>query len=70
MIDGEWKRAEGDRQSPRLVRFRLYRTIALPLASYRESYGEFLIEGPLLARLLPMSFLRLPNLPLSIPNLR
>jgi len=26
MIGGEWKRAEGDRQSPLLVRFRLYRT--------------------------------------------
>jgi hypothetical protein len=26
MIGGEWKRAGGDRQSPLLVRFRLYRT--------------------------------------------
>ena len=27
------------------------------------SLGEFLVEGPLLARLLPIGFLRPPNLP-------
>jgi hypothetical protein len=35
MIGGEWKRAGVDRQSPLLVGFRLYRTIALPLVSSR-----------------------------------
>ena len=38
MIGGEWKQGGRYRQSPLLVRFRLYRAIALPLASYQDSY--------------------------------
>jgi hypothetical protein len=37
MIGGEWKRAGGIDKVP-FYRFRLYRAIALPLASYRDSY--------------------------------
>jgi hypothetical protein len=70
MIGGECKRAGGDRQSPLLVRFRLYRIpvgvisgfILFRLVAFWGrsamgwsvpfSLGEFLVEGPLLARLL------------------
>jgi len=73
MIGGEWKRPERDRQSPLLVRFRLYRTpvgvisglILFRLVAFWGrsamgwsvpfSLGEFLVEGLLLARKLPVA---------------